>query len=76
MFYILQVLTVWAYPNTPKQIKDSLVCCIKGNPELAVFSVCCTGVRPELELDHKVLQFDKIPLYRSASFTTRSNNFR
>ncbi|XP_056622256.1 hydrocephalus-inducing protein homolog isoform X2 [Triplophysa dalaica] len=69
-----KALTVWAYPNTPKQIEDNVVCCIKGNPELAVFSVCCTGVRPELELDHKLLQFDKIPLYRKETQTLWLHN--
>lgn len=60
---------VWAYPNTPKRIEDSLVCCIKGNPEPVVFRLSCIGVRPELELDRKLLQFDKTPPYRSTTFT-------
>ncbi|XP_073706753.1 hydrocephalus-inducing protein homolog [Garra rufa] len=59
-----KLLMVWAYPNTPKCIEDSLVCCIKGNPEPVVFRLSCIGVRPELELDRKLLQFDKTPPYR------------
>ncbi|XP_051512768.1 hydrocephalus-inducing protein homolog [Myxocyprinus asiaticus] len=59
-----KVLMVWAYPNTPRHIEDSVVCCIKENPEPVVFHISCVGVRPELELDHKLLHFDKIPPYR------------
>nr|XP_055030475.1 hydrocephalus-inducing protein homolog [Misgurnus anguillicaudatus] len=66
-------LTVWAYPNTPKLVEDSVVCCIKGNPELAVFCLSCIGVRPELDLDPKLLQFDKVPPYRKE---TRSLTLR
>ncbi|XP_051727085.1 hydrocephalus-inducing protein homolog [Ctenopharyngodon idella] len=70
-----KVLMVWAYPNTPKHIEDRVVCCIKGNPEPVVFRVSCVGVRPELELDHKLLQFDKTPPYRkeTRSLCLRNN---
>lgn len=64
---------VWAYPNTPKHIEDRVVFCIKGNPEPVVFRLSCVGVRPELELDRKLLQFDKTPPYRSTTFTLARN---
>ena len=57
-------LTVWAYPTKPGLIEDNLVACIKENPEPTVFKICCHGVRPELELDKKMLQFDKVLLMR------------
>ncbi|KTG35348.1 hypothetical protein cypCar_00023228 [Cyprinus carpio] len=70
-----KLLMVWAYPNTPKHVEDSLVCCIKGNPEPVVFRLSCIGVRPELELDRKLLQFDKTPPYRkeTQSLCLRNN---
>ncbi|XP_062860193.1 hydrocephalus-inducing protein homolog [Trichomycterus rosablanca] len=57
-------LRVWAYPTTSALIEDSVVACIKENPEPAVFNISCRGVRPELEVECKLLHFDKIPLLR------------
>ncbi|KAI4885088.1 hypothetical protein NFI96_023140 [Prochilodus magdalenae] len=57
-------LRVWAYPTTPGLIEDSVVCCVKENPEPAVFRFVCRGVRPELELERKQLHFDKVLLHR------------
>ncbi|MCJ8733357.1 hypothetical protein PDJAM_G00222410, partial [Pangasius djambal] len=57
-------LRVWAYPTTPGLIEDSVVCCIKENPEPAIFYISCKGVRPELEVERKQLNFDKIFLDR------------
>ncbi|KAL2094103.1 hypothetical protein ACEWY4_011415 [Coilia grayii] len=57
-------LVIWAYPITPGQIEDSLVCCIKDNPEPAVFRLSCRGVKPEIDLSRKHLHFDKILLHR------------
>ncbi|XP_053479122.1 hydrocephalus-inducing protein-like [Ictalurus furcatus] len=53
-------LRVWAYPTTPGLTEDSVVCCIKDNPEPAVFFISCRGVRPKLEVECKQLNFDKI----------------
>ncbi|KAM7413943.1 hypothetical protein PAMA_018980 [Pampus argenteus] len=58
-----QELTVWAYPTKVGQIKDSIVCCIKDNPELVTIHLSCWGVRPELELESKHLLFDRILLH-------------
>ena len=55
---------MWAYPKTPGFYEDSLVCCIKENPEPVLFKVSCHGVRPELELDKKTIQFDRVLLHR------------
>ncbi|KAG7333195.1 hypothetical protein KOW79_003330 [Hemibagrus wyckioides] len=57
-------LRVGAYPTTPGLIEDSVVCCIKENPEPVIFHIACKGVRPELEVDRKQLNFDKIFLDR------------
>ncbi|KAI5620967.1 hydrocephalus-inducing protein-like isoform X1, partial [Silurus asotus] len=59
-----QELRVGAYPTTQGLIEDSVVCCIKENPEPAIFHISCRGVRPELELERKHLNFDKIFLDR------------
>ncbi|KAJ7312066.1 hypothetical protein JRQ81_006401 [Phrynocephalus forsythii] len=59
-----QVLTVWAYPTASGIFEDSIVCCIKENPEPVTFRICCQGVRPELELDRRQLHFEKLLLHR------------
>ncbi|XP_037834213.1 hydrocephalus-inducing protein homolog [Kryptolebias marmoratus] len=62
-----QELTVWAYPTKQGQIKDSVVCNIKDNPESVIINVSCWGVRPELELESKHLHFGRILLHRRDS---------
>ncbi|XP_042636791.1 hydrocephalus-inducing protein homolog [Orycteropus afer afer] len=62
-----QVLTVWAYPTAVGIFEDSIVCCIKENPEPAIFKLHCQGIRPELELDRKQLHFDRLLLHRKES---------
>ena len=59
-----QTLRIWAYPKSPGIVKDTLVCCVKENPEPLIFKVQCTGVRPEIELDKKEFKFDKVLLHR------------
>eukprot|EP00794_Sanderia_malayensis_P018879 gene18879-20779_t len=59
-----QLLNIWAYPKTPGFFEDVLVACIKENPEPVLFKVSCHGVRPELEFDKRVIQFDRVLLYR------------
>ncbi|XP_057292027.1 hydrocephalus-inducing protein-like [Hydractinia symbiolongicarpus] len=59
-----QVLTIWAYPKTPGLYEDTIVCCIKENPEPVLFKVSTHGVRPELELDRRIVQFDRVLLHR------------
>lgn len=64
-----QELTVYAFPRSKEYYEDSLICCIKENPEPVIFKVSCTGCRPELEVDKKVLQFDKVLLHRKDTKT-------
>ncbi|XP_075998117.1 hydrocephalus-inducing protein homolog [Genypterus blacodes] len=62
-----QELTVWAYPTSLGQIKDSIVCSITDNPERVIINLSCWGVRPELKVDCTQWHFDKILLHRQAS---------
>ncbi|KAG7468631.1 hypothetical protein MATL_G00145140 [Megalops atlanticus] len=59
-----QELRVWAYPTAPGPFEDSVVCCVRENPDPALFPVSCRGIRLELELDRKQLHFDKVLLSR------------
>ncbi|XP_057569314.1 hydrocephalus-inducing protein homolog [Hippopotamus amphibius kiboko] len=63
----MQMLNVWAYPTAVGVFEDSIVCCIKENPEPALFKLSCQGVRPELELDPRQLHFDRLLLHRKDS---------
>ncbi|XP_040894088.1 hydrocephalus-inducing protein homolog [Toxotes jaculatrix] len=69
-----QELTLWAYPTKVGQMKDSVVCCIKDNPEPVTINVSCCGVRPELELESKHLHFDRILLHRRDSRSVTLHN--
>lgn len=66
------MLYVWAYPTAVGVFEDSIVCCIKENPEPAVFKLSCQGVRPEVELDPKQLHFDRLLLHRSEFWMIRT----
>ncbi|XP_045149859.1 hydrocephalus-inducing protein homolog [Echinops telfairi] len=69
-----QLLNVWAYPTAVGLFEDSIVCCIKENPEPATFKLACQGIRPELELDHKQLHFERLLLHRKESKAIRLRN--
>ncbi|KAJ3206444.1 hypothetical protein HDU82_004517 [Entophlyctis luteolus] len=60
-----QIVNVWAYPRSANYFEDTLICCVKDNPEPYCFKVSCIGVRPELEIDKRQLSFDKLLLGRS-----------
>nr|XP_051703218.1 hydrocephalus-inducing protein homolog isoform X2 [Oryctolagus cuniculus] len=62
-----QTLNVWAYPTAVGTFEDSIVCCIKENPEPAIFKLSCQGIRPELELEPRQLHFDRLLLHRKES---------
>ncbi|KAJ8272065.1 hypothetical protein COCON_G00109240 [Conger conger] len=62
-----QELKVWAYPTAPGLFEDRLVCCVKDNPDPALFPLACRGVRLELELDRKNVHFDKGLTLRNAT---------
>ncbi|KAJ3047832.1 hypothetical protein HK097_011139 [Rhizophlyctis rosea] len=60
-----QTLSLWAYPRNHNHCEDSVVVCVKDNPEPYLFKVNCIGVKPDVEIDKKVLNFDKMLLGRS-----------
>uniref|UniRef100_A0A8C3Q1J6 HYDIN protein n=1 Tax=Chrysolophus pictus TaxID=9089 RepID=A0A8C3Q1J6_CHRPC len=62
-----QELSIWAYPTLPGLVEDKLVCCIKDNPEPVVFHLCCQGVRMELTVSPKHVNFGKLLLHRRDS---------
>jgi hydrocephalus-inducing protein len=62
-----QTLTVWAYPKTPVEFRDQIVCSIQHNPDPVIFKICCIGVEPELKVDKKLLEFGKVLLHRRES---------
>ncbi|XP_073911808.1 hydrocephalus-inducing protein homolog [Castor canadensis] len=62
-----QSLSVWAYPTAVGVFEDNIVCCIKENPEPAIFQLSCQGIRPELELEPRQLHFDRLLLHRKDS---------
>ncbi|XP_053402100.1 hydrocephalus-inducing protein homolog isoform X11 [Mercenaria mercenaria] len=67
-------LNIWAYPMVPNHYEDSIVCCIRENPEPVVFKVCCDAFRPELDLDRKQLHFDRVLLHRKDTKTIYLRN--
>ncbi|KAI8803400.1 hypothetical protein BJ742DRAFT_498091 [Cladochytrium replicatum] len=58
-------LTIWAYPRQHNYCEDTIVICVKDNPEPIIFKISCIGVKPELEVDKKILSFDKLLLSRT-----------
>ncbi|KAI9356512.1 hypothetical protein DFJ73DRAFT_958267 [Zopfochytrium polystomum] len=60
-----QSFTIWAYPRSASHFEDTLIICVKDNPEPYCFKVSCIGVKPELEIDKRQLSFDKLLLGRS-----------
>ncbi|XP_008833211.1 hydrocephalus-inducing protein homolog [Nannospalax galili] len=62
-----QILNVWAYPTAIGIFEDSVICCIKENPEPAIFKLNCQGIRPEIELEPRQIHFDRLLLHRKES---------
>uniref|UniRef100_A0A3Q3MLA1 HYDIN axonemal central pair apparatus protein n=1 Tax=Mastacembelus armatus TaxID=205130 RepID=A0A3Q3MLA1_9TELE len=69
-----QELRVWAYPTKLGQILDSVVCRIKNNSQPVIIKISCWGVRPELELESKLLQFHRVLLLRQDSRSVMMHN--
>ncbi|XP_068458365.1 hydrocephalus-inducing protein homolog isoform X2 [Clinocottus analis] len=69
-----QELTVWAYPTQLGQMKDSIVCQIKDNPEPVIINLSCWGVRPELKLESKHFHFKRTLLDRQDSRSLMLHN--
>ncbi|KAI9343132.1 hypothetical protein BDR26DRAFT_917651 [Obelidium mucronatum] len=60
-----QTLSIWAYPRSANYFEDTLILCVKDNPEPYTFKISCIGVKPELEVDKRQLTFDKLLLGRT-----------
>uniref|UniRef100_A0A8C8TUT7 HYDIN, axonemal central pair apparatus protein n=1 Tax=Peromyscus maniculatus bairdii TaxID=230844 RepID=A0A8C8TUT7_PERMB len=69
-----QTLNVWAYPTAVGVFEDSIVCCIKENPEPAIFKLHCQGIRPEIEVEPRQIHFDRLLLHRRESKTVVLRN--
>ncbi len=65
---------MWAYPKHPGRYDDELICCIKENPEPIIFKVASDGVKPEIQLDTKTVNFEKVLLLRKESKTIYMRN--
>ncbi|ORZ34407.1 hypothetical protein BCR44DRAFT_1513959 [Catenaria anguillulae PL171] len=51
---------LYCWPKVVGRVEDSLVICIKDNPEPVVFKLSSTGYKPEIEVDRKAISFDKL----------------
>lgn len=58
------MLNIWAYPKSVGKVEDSLVFCVKNNPNPVYFDICTHGAEPEIKLDKKVIEFKKVLLHR------------
>ena len=62
---------------TPKESRiytDTLVCCVKENPEPITFKVTCIGQKPELVLDKNSFNFKQVLLHRKDSRDIKMSN--
>ena len=55
-------LLVWAFPQSPGLVQDTLVCTVKNNPEAVLFPISCMGAIPQLRLNAATVEFDRILL--------------
>jgi adenylate kinase family enzyme len=72
-----QTFTVWAYPRSANYFEDTLIICVKDNPEPYCYKISCIGSKPELEIDKRQLSFDKLLLGRceKREIKLRNNTF-
>ncbi|CAF0787663.1 unnamed protein product [Brachionus calyciflorus] len=67
-------LKVFACPREPKIYSDTLICCVKENPEPVTFKISCHGQKPELILDKKEFNFKQVLLHRKDSKDIKMTN--
>jgi hypothetical protein len=55
-------------------LQDELLLFVADNPEIIRFAVSCAGVKPQLEVDKHLIQFDRLLLQRDLqqSFTIKN----
>lgn len=69
-----KALKVFAVPKENRHYEDSLICCIKENPEPIIFKVSCHGQKPELILDKKEFAFKQVLLHRKDARDIKMTN--
>jgi hydrocephalus-inducing protein len=69
-----RILKIFAAPKEAKSYHDSIICCIKENPEPVLFRVSCSGQKPELQLDKKEFYFKQVLLHRKDTREIRMTN--
>lgn len=67
-------MKIYATPKESKQYIDTLVCCVKENPEPITFKISCFGQKPELVLDKKEFNFKQVLLHRKDSKDIKMTN--
>ncbi len=70
----VKTLKIYATPKEPRAYTDTLVCCVKENPEPVLFRVACSGQKPELVLDKKEFNFKQVLLHRKDSKEIKMSN--
>eukprot|EP00833_Pecoramyces_ruminatium_P007172 jgi/Orpsp1_1/1181204/evm.model.c7180000076296.1 len=58
-------VSISAFPKSLGPFEDELIISVKDNPEPLCYKFSCIGVKPELELDKKMLSFDKIHIMKT-----------
>jgi hydrocephalus-inducing protein len=67
-------LKIFATPKDIKLYSDTLICCIKENPEPVTFKISCLGQKPELALDKREFNFKQVLLHRKDSKEIKMSN--
>lgn len=62
-------MKIIANPPREGHFEDTLVCCIKENPEPIVYKISCDGCTPELQIEPAAFDFGQVLLYRLVIFT-------
>ncbi|CAF1632179.1 unnamed protein product, partial [Didymodactylos carnosus] len=70
----LRTLKIMANPPREGHFEESLVCCIKENPEPIIYKLCCDGCTPDLIVEPNVFDFGQVLLYRKESRIVRLKN--
>lgn len=63
-FFLFQPLKLIAAPTREGHFDDTLVCCIRENPEPITYKISCDGCTPELFVEPTSFDFGQVLLYR------------
>lgn len=69
-----QELTVWALPEVEGKFNRVLICSVQGNPKNLEVPFNCQGVKPAIELDTEMLDFERLILSKTATKTFTIKN--